>query len=201
MNELHNVEYKKLKTNPTIDSEDSLFQLPFYKDEEYLSSLENYVSFIKACEGMVRRSKEYARYIKFLKETVGLTFCQVLSNIEDEFATIEMHHGPILTLYDYASIITEYRLAKGKKINTFIIADILLDEHFKNNVQVVMLSKTAHELAHDRQLFLNTNHGIGNLNRFLDKYSAGVLEEYKIRINNYIDRSDNQDSYDNKVLL
>jgi len=190
MDSLPNIDYKKPSKNPTIDSDTSLYSLPYYKDSEYFSNLDNFVSFIKAVEQTVRTSKYYSRYIKYLKEDVGLNFCQVLSNIksedEDAYTKIEMHHGPILTLFDYIAIIVDYYLYHDKKINTFIIADVVLEEHFNNNVQVVMLSETVHQEVHENNVFLNIKHAFGDLNTFLKKYKDGISDEQILKINRYL---------------
>jgi hypothetical protein len=204
MPNLPNIEYKKPKKNPTVDSETSRYELPFYKDVEYLSTLDNFVSFIKAVEQTVRRSKEYKRYIKYIRTDIGLNFCGVLSNIQidDEKALtkLEMHHGPILTLFDYASIITDYMITKNERITTFSVADRLLEEHFNNNIQVVMLSETVHEMAHTGAVFLNINHAFGNLDAFLKKYRDGVSDEQISRINKYLDTCRKYESFDKHAL-
>lgn len=201
---LPNVDFKKTNKNPTIDSDTSLYTLPFYKDAEYFSNLDNFVGFIKAVESMVRTSKYYARYISYIKNEVGLNFCQVLSNIKQEDETdnveIEMHHGPILTLFDYACILTDWYLYNDKKINTFIIANKVLEEHFENRIQVVMLSKTVHEEVHDKNVFLNTKHAFGDLNAFIDKYKDGLSSEQIDKINNYIKLCEKYDSFDKDTL-
>lgn len=200
MKNLPNIEYKKINKNPTLDAETSEFELPFYKDVEYFANIDNFVSFVKAVERMVRSSSYYSRYIKYLKEEIGLRACQVLSNIEDEYADIEMHHGPILTLFDYAAIITDYMLATNQKINTFRVADILLEEHYNHNVQVVMLSKTVHEQVHENNIFINLNQAFGDLNAFLKKYRLGIHPEQVQKINHYIELSKKYDSFDKDVL-
>ena len=70
MLDIPNIDFKKPKKNPTIDSDTSLYTLPFYKDSDYFANLDNFVGFIKAVESMVRTSKYYSRYIKYLKEEV-----------------------------------------------------------------------------------------------------------------------------------
>lgn len=198
-----NIEFKKPNKNPTITSEGSLYDIPFYKDDEFFASFENYVKFVKAVEQTVRTSVYYSRYISILKKEYGLTACQVLSNIdpeEDEKTVIEMHHGPILTLFDYASIITDYLLVNNKKINSFIVADILLEEHFNNNVQVVMLSKTIHQQVHENNIFINYKQGFGDLPAFLKKYYDGLDNPQIMKINDYIEKSSKYDSTDNGVL-
>lgn len=211
MAQLPNIDFKKPQKNPTIDADTSPFELPFYKDVEYFSNLDNFVGFIKGVERMIRTSKYYSRYIKYIKEEIGLDYCQVLSNIRDDYTEedskkgrkntlIEMHHGPILTLFDYVSIVTDYLISKEKKVNSFIVAQIVLEEHFNNNVQIVMLSKTVHEQVHENNIFLNLNQAFGNLNAFLEKYYDGLDIEQIRKINRYIDTSVKYDSFDKDVL-
>lgn len=202
-NTLSNILYKKKKTNPTLDSETSLYRLPFFKDEEFFSNLDNYIAFIKSVENQVRTSKHYARYIKYIKEDVGLDFCQVLSNVratEEDSTEIEMHHGPIFTLFDYASVITFHMLAHGKKVTTFGVANTLLQEHFNNHVQVVMLSKTVHEEVHAGDIFINTKQAFGDINAFFAKYRDGINDEMVKKINRHIEMSEKYDSFDNGAL-
>lgn len=206
-NKLPNIDFKGGMKNPVVDSPDSEFEIPFYKDNEYFSSLENFVSFIKAVEALVRRSDDYTRYIKYLREDVGLTRCQVLSNIdtEDEEESrsktkIEMHHGPVFTLFDLAAIVTDWAIANDKKITTFYIADLLLQEHFNNNVQVVMLSVTVHEQVHEGNVWINMNQAFGDISSFINKYFDGLDKTHIDKLNKYIERSIENDSFHNGVL-
>lgn len=208
MANLPNIEYSKKKTNPTIDSDTCNFLLPFYKDDEYFSSLENFVQFIKEVEKMVRKNPRYKRYIAYLKNDIGLNSCQVFGNIQpedDDNTVVEMHHGPIFTLFDLAAIIVDHWLAKGKKITTFNVANQLLIEHELNNVQVVFLSETAHEKIHDKSdsskmLFINMKQSFGDLNTFINKYNRGLLDERIEKMNSYIKMSEKYDSFDNDVF-
>lgn len=206
-NELPNIDFRKPHVNPTIDAEDSEYELPFYKDADYFTNIDNFVGFIRAVERQVRTSNYYSRYVKYIKEDVGLRHCQVLSNIEEEMVDggkskgiLEMHHGPILTLFDYVAIITDHLLVNGKKVNTYIVSDILLQEHYNNNVQVVMLSKTVHEQVHENNIFINLNQGFGDISRFLKKYGDGLQADQIKKINDYIEKSKKYDSFDNNVL-
>lgn len=200
MNNLPNIDFSKPKKNPTVDAETSLSELTFYKDREYFSNLENFVSFVKAVERSVRQSKHYSRYIAYLKEDIGLRYCQVLSNIDHDDAEIEMHHGPILNLFDCVAIVVDYLLYNNKKINTFIVTDIILDEHYHNRVAVVMLSKTVHEQVHENNIFINVRQAFGDMNAFLHKYRDGVSQDQITKINKYIKSCETQDSSDNGVL-
>lgn len=183
-----------------IDSHNSMYSIPMYKPSEYFANLESYVNFIKSVERVVRNNDRYKKYIHHLKTNYGLNHCQVLHNITDQDADIEMHHGPILTLYDYCAIIIEYFLIKKWKISTFRVADIVLDEHQKHRVQVVMLSETIHQQVHNREIFINYQQAFGDLNAFVKKYAIAISDEYKEKINRYIDRSLMYDSNDFGIL-
>lgn len=200
------ISFKDLLKNPTIDSDYSGWELPFYKDVEYFSNFDNFVNFVKACERGVRVSNDYKRYKRYLIEDVGLNVCQVLSNITVDDSNdsngniLEMHHGPILTLFDIISIIVDSEIANNRKITTFSIIDKCLEEHFENNVQVVMLSETVHEEVHANNIFINMKQAFGNINRFIDKYHKGLHEDQIDKINEYINISLKIDSTDNNTL-
>ena len=169
--EMLGVEFNTDPSEPFVDSSMSPFYIPFYKTEEYFEVYENYCTFVKACENNVRRSKFYKTYIKYLTEVVGMKCCQVLPNIEIEDGngkvTIEMHHGPILTLFDTCSIVLNHLRKQGDPfITTFKVADIVLEEHRLNHVRVVLLSKTVHQAVHNDDIFLNSKMGFGDTQAF-----------------------------------
>lgn len=204
-NYLGNIEVTGGKSNPTIDCADSEFIIPFYKDADYFFVLQNFVDFIKSVEALVRKHPQYTQYIGIVREQYGLTKCQVLSHIDTEDETfehtkIEMHHGPILTLFDLAAIITEWAIQEGKKITTFYIADILIQEHYDNNVQVVMLSKTVHEQVHQGNVWISINQAFGNLSGFIERYMSGLTSRHIQKINDYLNKSIEMDSYHNGCL-
>lgn len=197
---LPDIVYIKDKYTPIVDSPQSMYQMPYFKDSDYFSNWESYNQFVKACESKVRENDRYRKYIHFLKTEVRLNHCQVLRNLDDEDCTIEMHHGPIFNLFDYCSIVLEYYLVKGWKVNTFRIADTVLTEHQKNHVQIVMLSSTIHQEVHARDIFINYRHAYGDLNAFIHKYGIGMTDEHKEKLNRYIDKSMMTDSTDYGLL-
>lgn len=203
--EMLGVEFNTDPSEPFVDSSMSPFYIPFYKTEEYFEVYENYCTFVKACENNVRRSKFYKTYIKYLTEVVGMKCCQVLPNIEIEDGngkvTIEMHHGPILTLFDTCSIVLNHLRKQGDPfITTFKVADIVLEEHRLNHVRVVLLSKTVHQAVHNDDIFLNYKMGFGDTQAFLEKYNDGIDKILRHKINEYIKWSMENDSTDNNVL-
>lgn len=197
---LPDIIYNKDNITPIVDATTSYYHILMYKNEEYFSNYENYVNFVKGCEKLVRTNDRYNKYINYLKKEVKLNKCQVLRNVTDEDASIEMHHGPIFTLFDICAIVLEYYLLKKWKISTMRIADTVLDEHQANRIQVVMVSTTVHEEIHNGDLFINYHQAFGDINAFLKKYKDAISDEYREQLNRYIDRSLLYDSNDFGIL-
>ena len=188
------------KITPILDAYNSMYCIPYNKPESYFSNIDSYTAFIKGCETLVRNNDRYSQYINYLKKEVKLDHCQVLKNVTDEDADIEMHHGPVFTLFDYCAIILEYFQFKKWKITTPRVADLVLTEHENNRVQIVMLSSTIHEKVHAREIFISMNQAYGNLNAFIKKYEPVISSEYRTKLNRYIDRCKMMDSDDYGVL-
>ena len=181
------------------------FEICYEKDQSFFMILENYVSFIKGCENFIRRSNDYTSYVATLKE-MGLTHCQVLGNIDSSFGiqghdvSVEMHHGPIFTLFDYCSCLIMYLLKNGYTVNTPKIAKIIMNEHWAGNIQTVMLSTSVHQAVDSGKLFISLNQARGNLNAFLKKYSEGLTDHQREKINRYIELSKKYKSTDNGIF-
>lgn len=170
------------------------------KDLDYFRDDDCYVKFVKKCEQLVRHSPDYPIFVRWVKDVLGINFCQVSSQIYDTDATIEMHHGPIFTLYDITSIVLNDFLKRNRKINSMRIVDQVIQEHFDCRVQVVMLAVTNHEAAHNRDLFLNVNQGIGDISGFIEKYRNELEDIHKYKIWNYINLCKNNPSFDRGYL-
>ena len=192
--------------HPQIDSNSSVYYIPYDKSEDYFDVYENYVKFVKACESLVRKHKFYKVYIKYLIDVVGMNTCQVLPGIEAQEGkakkvTIEMHHGPILTLFDICSIVLNAMIKRGNKnITTFSVANAVIEEHRLNHVRVVLLSKSVHDQVHLDNIHLNYNMGFGDTQAFLESWADGLDDSIKKNINEYIKWSMENDSTDDDVL-
>lgn len=197
---LPNILYDRNRTTNVIDSPIAPYHLIMYKDEDYLSNYDNYVAFVKGIERNVRNNDRYKKYINYLKKKVKLDRCQILKNVTDEDASIEMHHGPIFTLYDVCAIVLEYYLLKGWKITTFSVADSVLEEHMRNRVGVVMVSTTMHEEIHEKNIFIHYKQAWGDINAFTKKYADAMSDEYREQVNRYVDRCLLYDSNDFGIL-
>ena len=184
-----------------IEAEDDPYSvISLHKDTDYFQDDSEYTKFVKSCETSIRRSPDYKVFIHYIKKVLGINFCQVSSKIYDTDATIEMHHGPIFTLFDITSVILNYYMKTGKKINTMRITNAVLQEHFDMHVQVVMLAVTNHEATHNRDLFLHVNQGIGNLTEFIDLYKDSLDDIHKYKIWNYINMCKANPSFDKGYL-
>ena len=196
--------------NLTVSAKTTIFNISYYKTDNYFINLEAYINYVKACQSLVRTNDRYTEY-KANLYALGLDRCQVLGNISTQGTkdsiktskndiTIEMHHGPILTLFDYCAIVIDYNLAHKIPVSTFGVANTVLDEHFAGRVQTVMLSKTAHQAVEAGKAFINLNQAVGDLNAFLKKYKDGVNKDYIYKINKYIDLCAQYDSTDNNLF-
>lgn len=195
-----NIVYKGNYIKEVQNESDQYDNISLYKDIEYFEEERPLVTFIKSCEKLVRNSKEYKVFEKWVTNTLGINFCQVNPDITSEDATIEMHHGPLFTLYDYVSIVLSEYLKQNKKIDSYRIADTIIQEHFDLRVQVVMLTITNHEGVHNKDIFLNVRQGIGDVSAFIEKYSKYLNDDYKYRIYRYIQLCKESPSFDNGIL-
>lgn len=183
-----------------ISSDDTTDVIMMYKPVDYFTDSVAYTKFVKSAERVVRHSDDYKAFLHWVKNVLGLNFCQVSSKIVEGDASIEMHHGPIFTLFDYCAIILNDAIMRGDKISTFRIADRVIQEHFELRVQVVMLAKTNHEAITNRDLFLNVRQGIGNVDAFIKKYTHALDDEQKYKIWSYINFAKMNETFDSGIL-
>ena len=175
------------------------YYLPFDKSPVDLSDPKIRNAFIKSVEKEVRTSRLYKQYIDYLKRKVGLTHCSVFGNIESkkgDKVKVEMHHGPIFTLYDYVSILLEKRLRdKTAEINTFDIAREVLDLHKRKLVQTVMLCESVHKSMDNKKLapFIPLDMTFGNLYEFIVEYGEYFSPQHRAELKNYFSHYQDND--------
>lgn len=153
------------------------YYVPFNKNEVNLSDEKVRVKFIKSTEKLVRNSTHYKEYINYLKSDLKLDRCAVFGNIQSDKkkkTKIEMHHGPIFTLYDYVEIVLNKRLKTKDydNLNTFNIAHEVLDLHRRKLVQTVMLSESVHQSMDNPKYapFITFEQTFGDLVTFIQEY-------------------------------
>lgn len=188
--------------NPKIKSDEGdILKFKVAKDD--LSEPDDFEHFIRSCEMMIRKDPRYKNYISELK-SVGFNkdvFQSAIDNEKFPNTKIEMHHGPIFNLFEICSIVTDHLLESGDKITTFDVAKIVLSEHEKHNIQIVMgLTKTNHELVHDGKMFVHINQSIGNIMNFIKKYKNGIKREHLYTLEKYINMCNEYSATDNDYL-
>lgn len=161
--------------------------ISYYVTKALLKDYDEYERFIKGCEHAVRKDDRYTAYVGKLKSH-GLDRCAILGNIKnDSKVSLEMHHGPIFNLFDICDIVTRALLVRGEKeLTTFDVGDAVLTQHEKDNIMIVMLSKTPHKGAHVN-LFIDIKSTFGRIDRFIDEYEDGMIEEHWDFLSRYLD--------------
>lgn len=167
------------------------YYLPFDKSPVDLSDPKVRDKFIKSVENRVRSSKLYKAYVSFLKVECGLEFCAIFGNVtsSDKAKTkIEMHHGPVFTLYDYVDIVLNKYFMEKIDVNTFDIAKEVLDLHRRKLVQTVMLSETVHKSMDDPKHapFLSLDMAFGDLMGFCKEYGPYFAPVHRNKLKSYL---------------
>lgn len=157
-------------------------------------------NFIKNVEKQVRTSNEYKSYIGHLNKEIGLCHCSVFGNITDEDeVTLEYHHYPF-TLYDIVEVVINDKVNRNIKFSTFDITNEVLNLHKNNQVGLVKLCKTAHELVHDEKIFIKLSSIFGKVDEFINIYlqSDSISDDLIEKYNKLIDM--NNSEFDESIL-
>lgn len=192
----------KGENNPKIISLNGEDKISFKLSKSDLKDPDEFESFIKSCEQMIRDDPRYTAYISELKSR-GFNKDVMQSGINNDLfpsTSIEMHHGPIFNLFELCSIVTDYLLKNDEKVTTYNIADTILEEHKLNNIQVTFLTKTNHELVHNGDIFIHINQTFGNILNFISKYKSGLHKDHLSTFNRYIELCEKYDATDNDYL-
>lgn len=182
-----------------IQSNQSIFCESFYFIDIYDENA--YKKFIKQTERIIRKSKEYTKYIETLRTNIpALNYDSIMSNISNADASLELHHYP-LNLYTIVEIVLNHHLMNKDKVTTFSIAKEVMECHFRNIIGLVSLATTNHQLAHLSSIFLDKRQVFGDYETFLDEYKNAVSVEVKEKIERLNQLSDNNSAIDFKGIL
>lgn len=147
--------------------------------------------FIKRTEQMIRSSLEYKDMLQYLKDSIGLDSCFFFKNVtkvKGKKLSVELHHEP-LTLFDLVNTILTKCEEEGLPINDLYIADEVMRLHYENQVGLVPLSKTVHELVHNGKIFVPLNAVYGEYSRFLTDYEDYIDESVFDKIEKKVDQT------------
>ena len=192
MSEMNNLQSSKDNKSTDITVSDKKFNyISISKQRLDLTDRVEYVKFVKACEQSVRTHLMYRQYLAYIKTECGLNRCSLYGNISGEDAKIEMHHGPILTLFDYIEINLIKRIMEGGEISSFDISQDVLDQHHNNIIQIVMLSVAAHKAVHPTKPgvepeFLHMKLAFGDIVKFLRQNIKYLSIDHLNKIREYI---------------
>lgn len=131
-----------------------------------------YDKYIKTIEKEVRKSIEYRRFIKYLRDYMGMNKCAFLkgvSNTETFDIKIEIHHYPF-TLRDICEIVYRKRNYFNDSLEVQMVAKEVMICHYRLIVGLISLSETVHQLAHSGRLFIPVDRVLGRYNIFIEYY-------------------------------
>lgn len=171
---LDNIKISKKNGDIEISSKENYQIISFFQG--CILDNKEHKKFIYAVEKIVRTSNEYKKYLSFLKEENRLNRCSLLGNIDNEMASIELHHYPF-TLYQIVELEVERMLKNKIKINTFNVANNVLKLHFKNLIGLVPLSITIHEAVHNGEIFIDLKQCYGKISEFVEIYKEYISNE------------------------
>lgn len=181
------IEYSN-KENPILRSPNTFIECPFKQSQDTFMDVDTYKRFLSNAIQRFRRSKTYTNYKHYIYE-IGLDKCQLLGNIDSEMATIEMHHN-FLNVFDIALLITEHLLKTMGEVTTFDVVQELKNAHKANEIPIVMLSKTAHQIYHNGEgVVLPARMCFGYWFDLLEKYNKGITLNIAQKIIYFIQRS------------
>lgn len=149
---------------------------------------------IKRVERMVRSSMEYRDYVQFLRDYVNMKSCAFFQGItndgaENKKVRIEIHHEPF-TLRDYVETVLTKYIETGMPINEMYIADEVMQLHYQNQVGLIPLSKTMHQVVHNSNKVKIPLHMIyGDYRKFLKDYEEYISDDMLEKLERKIEES------------
>lgn len=156
----------------------------YFEDLNLLNNDKNKEKLIKNIEAIIRTSQEYRNYIRYLKNDAELTYCSLMNILPEDIAKhikIEMHHFPY-TLYDLVDIVLTKALSLGTDYTRLSIANEVMELHFSNQIGLVPLTVTAHQMMHNNHYFLHKEEVFGNYETFFERYKPYLQEEHHDKI-------------------
>lgn len=162
-----------------------LKNIPYFGALEYdLYDEKDFKKYIKDVESVVRKSNEYKRLIRFLKENGGFNACAIFKNVVSSPGSkikIEAHHSPF-TLYEIAMAVYNKRSYNNESLEVELVAKEVMYLHYFLIIGLIPLSELAHDLVHEQILTVHPDKVFGNWQEFYNLYEDFILEETKDKI-------------------
>ena len=182
-------------------------------NECYYNSLEDLSekSILALERNIIRSSFEYKNYINYLKQELDLTSCPLMPGIDikTDPVSLEFHHYPI-NLYDITLTVASALIAmsENSNISGFEIAEQVMKEHYENNIGLIPLTTTLHEMAHTNSILIPLECVNGNYLNFYNKYKEFMPLEVIERIEDNLSKSSatnikqlNDEKLEKKILF
>ena len=172
--------------NPYLRSPYAQTDLFFYQTRDSIMDIDLFRRFLKNVESRFRASREYKAYKSYLIENLGINRCQIFGNITTEDAEIELHHN-ILGLFDICLLISMHIINTVGVISTFDLIQLLIQEHYANNIGITFLSKTAHQMfTNNPDQYIPPEMTFGRWWNLLEKYKYGITYEIANKVIKYL---------------
>ena len=156
--------------------------LPKYDGYEFDIFDENeFNRYILYIEKIVRNSFEYRRFIRFLRNNVGMDKCSFFENVtnaETFKVQIHLHHHPF-DLNTITRIVFKRRFEAHECVETEAVAKEVMWIHSNLLVGLIPLCETAHELVHNFYLFIPIDNVLGMVDTFMEFYDPWIEPEHK----------------------
>lgn len=163
-----------IDNNVEILGKNQHYSLTMYLDENV--EYKYLVKFIKYCERLVRSNEDYKLWLSSIRDNSRLSQDAFLYNLTSSLVEIQLHHYPINLFNITQAVIMKY-LKEKQKISTFIIADEVIQLHFKGIIGLVPLTVTTHEIAHLDKLQFVRSQIYGDWELFYNQYKD-YLDDY-----------------------
>lgn len=172
--------------NPMIVSPNCPYGLQFYQTVESMQDVTIYKKFLSNCKSRFRSSKFYKQYKDYIMNDIGIKMDQIMPNVTDDVAKLEMHHN-FLTLENICLLITEHILRTRGYVSTFDVVQTLKQEHEKNHIPIVILCETSHQMTErDEEVVLPAQLCFGDWATLLHDYNRGITKTIYKKIIRFI---------------
>lgn len=193
----------KISNYSSISDKETLFvpETEFDKPSYIIYNEKTRSKFIKSVEKIVRSSLEYREFIAYLRAELGMNFCMFFNNVsrnEIKNLGIEIHHIPF-SLFDIVNIVLRKYEAEEMTIDPLVIADEVMQLHYRGMVGLVPLSVTVHELYHRGDLFIPLQYVDKGFILFYQEYKD-YMKEYEEMLKRLINLSKDFDLGSNSIL-
>ena len=175
------VSLKTVETKSTEMSVINMEYIPECKLDVYdIYDDKGFKKYIDDVEKCVRRSFEYRRFIKYLRDNMDMDQCAFLEDVKMDKSfkvKIEQHHTPF-TLYDIVTIVFNKRMFYQEDLSIRQVAKEVMELHYRLIIGLIPLSQTTHELVHNQYLFVPVDKILGDYNKFVEEYKPFMTPEH-----------------------